>query len=408
MASSKKKQTNSTSTTPIIVGAVVVVLLALIGALFLLLNPGDAEAGEIFLAPAATAGPDPYSETPFAQPPDPSLAQPATETSTPVPAAPSGAVTAKSGGQPGLYGGTRDYAACDAPQMVSFLGANPDKANAWVSALNEDGAIQLADGSALTAASIGAYVATLTPIVLREDTRVTNHGYRNGRPTRLQAVLQKGTAVLVDTYGVPRVKCYCGNPLLPPVASRQTPVYTGPRWPDFNPAQVNVIQPSPTPVQTFQIVDLKSGGQLIVPVGMSSTPTSPGASQMAAVPPAPQVGVPQAAAPLPNSTFPPSSQQATPQQPAPQQPAPPSNQQRCSPSGGGSPVSVLVTNFSNDPVEIVWYDYNCTAQAYRTLGSNDSYDQQTTTGHVWVALNPRTGAVVSTFTAGASGDWTIN
>ena len=31
-------------------------------------------------------------------------------------------------------------------------------------------------------------------------------------------MLQSGTAVLVDRYGTPRVKCNCGNPLTKPVA----------------------------------------------------------------------------------------------------------------------------------------------------------------------------------------------
>src|SRR6185436_18143448 len=35
------------------------------------------------------------------------------------------------------------------------------------------------------------------------------------------AVLRRGTAVLVDDEGVPRVKCYCGNPLLPPVIPQE-------------------------------------------------------------------------------------------------------------------------------------------------------------------------------------------
>src|SRR3954469_8894672 len=36
-----------------------------------------------------------------------------------------------SGGLPGLYGGTRDYATCDAGKLVAFLTENPDKALAW-------------------------------------------------------------------------------------------------------------------------------------------------------------------------------------------------------------------------------------------------------------------------------------
>lgn len=62
---------------------------------------------------------------------------------------------------------------------------------------------------------IDAYVAELTPAHLAADQRVTNHGYRNGSPTPRQSLLKAGTAVLVDAEGVPRVRCYCGNPLVP-------------------------------------------------------------------------------------------------------------------------------------------------------------------------------------------------
>lgn len=45
---------------------------------------------------------------------------------------------------------------------------------------------------------IPAYVARLTPVILRTDTFVTNHGFAQGRATVVPAVLQAGTAVLVD------------------------------------------------------------------------------------------------------------------------------------------------------------------------------------------------------------------
>ncbi|GHF01088.1 hypothetical protein GCM10018785_74850 [Streptomyces longispororuber] len=61
-----------------------------------------------------------------------------------------------------------------------------------------------------------AYLRGLTPVVPRADTRVTGHGCRDGRATGHQAVLQARTAVLVDDRGLPRVRCACGNPLLPP------------------------------------------------------------------------------------------------------------------------------------------------------------------------------------------------
>lgn len=83
--------------------------------------------------------------------------------------------------------------------MVAFLQANPQKASAWSGVLG------------ITPGDIPAYVAGLTPLILRSDTAVTNHGFRDGKATNVHSVLQAGTAVLVDKYGVPRVRCHCGN-----------------------------------------------------------------------------------------------------------------------------------------------------------------------------------------------------
>ena len=82
------------------------------------------------------------------------------------------------------------------------------------------------------------YVGQLTPVLLRADTRVTNHGFANGKATTLQSVLQAGTAVLIDKFGAPRVRCECGNPLLEP-RRPSTRHYIGQRWDWFN--QLNVI-----------------------------------------------------------------------------------------------------------------------------------------------------------------------
>jgi hypothetical protein len=63
---------------------------------------------------------------------------------------------------------------------------------------------------------IPQFLDALTPVRLRYDTRVTNHGFRDGEARPFQAILQAGTAVLVDRHGVPRNRCSCGNPLTEP------------------------------------------------------------------------------------------------------------------------------------------------------------------------------------------------
>jgi hypothetical protein len=160
------------------------------------------------------------------------------------------------GSLPGLYGGTRDTASCDPDQMVSFLQSNPDKATAWANALG------------ISRGDIPTYVADLTPLILRADTAVTNHGFVNGRANAIPAILQAGTAVLVDKYGVPRVKCYCGNPLTP-ASYPADPIYNGPPWPTFKPGAVVIIDQSTTVINVITVIDINTNEPFGRPVGTS-------------------------------------------------------------------------------------------------------------------------------------------
>ena len=143
---------------------------------------------------------------------------------------------------PGLYGGTRNISVCDARQLVSFLEQNQSKAAAWAGVLG------------IQPSQISSYVDQLTPVLLRTDTRVTNHGYFDGQATTLQSVLQAGTAVMVNQYGQPTVKCYCGNPLTPPVLYT-SPVYTGTLWTGFSPSNITIIQSSTTIIKQYILYD---------------------------------------------------------------------------------------------------------------------------------------------------------
>jgi hypothetical protein len=146
-----------------------------------------------------------------------------------------------SGNTPGLYGGTGTNT-CDAEAIADYLEAHPDMATAWASARR-----------GLQPNQIPGYLTELTPLTLRTDTAVTNHGYRNGGAIAFQSVLQAGTAVLVDHLGVPRVRCACGNPLElpePPPRAR----YEESPWPGFLPQTVTVIKPAPAPVTTFVVL----------------------------------------------------------------------------------------------------------------------------------------------------------
>jgi hypothetical protein len=234
--------------------------------------------GEIFLQEAAAQGPDPFTDSAAAAAPSSTVpsnvpvtlapsgaggAAPPTAPTFPPPgpgaSAPGGTTTVRplSGSAPGLYGGTGDQRVCDKQQMIDFLGRNPAKAAAF------------ARVQGIATSEVGSYVDSLTPVLLRSDTRVTNHGFRNGRPTARQTVLQAGTAVMVDNRGVPRVRCACGNPLLPPQAVQTAPRYTGPAWPGFSPTNVTVIQQSTTVINVITVINVTNG----TPYGQ---PTGPG------------------------------------------------------------------------------------------------------------------------------------
>jgi hypothetical protein len=170
-----------------------------------------------------------------------------------------------SGSTPGLYGGTLNNSSCDAAQLVTFLQANPEKAAAW------------ADVIGITTVDISSYVDALTPVVLRSDVAVTNHGYSGGRATTIPAILQAGTAVLVDQYGFPVVKCYCGNPLTRPRVYAD-PVYIGSRWRGFTPTSITIIQKTTVIIDTFTLVDPRTGESFRRPAGTDGTqdqPTAP-------------------------------------------------------------------------------------------------------------------------------------
>jgi hypothetical protein len=159
----------------------------------------------------------------------------------------------------GLYGGTLNLSQCDVAQMERYLAENPAKASAWVQALNSDHTLRWSGGTSLDTAHIPDHLAQLTPVILRADTRVTNNGFANGHPTLRQSILQTGTAVLVDGYGVPRARCACGNPLSPPHVVPGTVTYTGTPWPAFSPTTVVVVTSSPTVINTFVLVNIDNG-----------------------------------------------------------------------------------------------------------------------------------------------------
>ncbi|MHA6793661.1 DUF6777 domain-containing protein [Pseudonocardia bannensis] len=191
----------------------------------LLLHSAPAGATSVTAEPAEAAGENPFGPTGTGAPRSP----PATP--------PGGTVT---GDTAGLYSGAQT-STCDTAAMAMFLQRHPDRAAAWAAV------------PGIGPSRIPQFLGTLTPVALRTDTAVTNHGFADGRATQSQSVLQAGTAVLIDDRGMPRVRCTCGNPLSPP-APRPSARYTGSTWPGFSDRAVTVVAPAAAAVQEFLIV----------------------------------------------------------------------------------------------------------------------------------------------------------
>jgi hypothetical protein len=259
------------------------------------------QEGEILLEPSGAAGPESFSGEQFVVPgptttlsiPNPQVTLPPLNTTT-VPASTTSQATSTSqpastttatalptvlvaypGDTPALYGGSKSKLIADKEKELAFLQQNPNKALAFCEALNSDPTLRWSGGSTVSPAQLPAYFAELTPLLLTRDTRVTNYGYRNGRPTPRQSVLQAGQLVLVDRYGVPRKRCECGNPLTPPIPTSKPPVYTGPRWPSFNPTTIIVVQQTTVIINNFTVIDIHTGETFGRPPGTSGPSDGP-------------------------------------------------------------------------------------------------------------------------------------
>lgn len=193
---------------------------------------------EVFLQPVADQGPDPFTGSTAVPSPPTGPDRPGT------PARTGGAQPARviPGAMPGLYAGTVHVGSCDVDRQIGELTADRARARAF------------AQVAGVSPASVPDYLRGLAPVVLRADTLVTNHGYRDGDTTSFQSVLQAGTAVLVDDRGMPRVRCACGNPLQA-AGTTQGGRSRGAAWPGYRPAQVIVVTPAPRAVTDITIFD---------------------------------------------------------------------------------------------------------------------------------------------------------
>ncbi len=97
--------------------------------------------------------------------------------------------------------------------------------------------------------------------------RVTDWRRVDGRGVAFQVVLERGTTVLVDHYGLPRVRCLSGDPLGLPDRVLQSARFVGTPWSRFEPATVIAIAPAPAVVPTLVLLDVSTGRPFGRPVG---------------------------------------------------------------------------------------------------------------------------------------------
>ena len=225
-------------------------------------------SGEVFLQPVAAQGPDPFTDstatapstpprvtrTPQSTPTVSTPTRPAPAWSTPTRPASPAHTLAVSGAIPGLYGGTARTGSCDVERQIAYLTRDQAKAGAF------------AQAEGISRSAIPGYLRGLTSVVLRADTQVTNHGFRDARVTGFQSVLQAGTAVLVDNRGVPRVRCACGNPLKAGVAGGNSGS-SGRGWSGYRPAEVVVVTPAPQVITDITIVNVVDNTWIERPLG---------------------------------------------------------------------------------------------------------------------------------------------
>ena len=152
------------------------------------------------------------------------------------------------GDTPQMYAADPAAPACDATALLSALQTDPARGTAW------------AQVQRIAPDQVPVYVQGLTPVVLRTPTAVVDHGYRDGTFVPTPAVLAAGTAVLVNSYGQPTVKCFSGNPLTPGQSSDPT---------------VTTVVPAAAPIATHTFRHTTTGGPVSRPGKPDTTGSGP-------------------------------------------------------------------------------------------------------------------------------------
>ncbi len=233
------------------------------------------EGGEVFLLPFDEQGDDAFTIS-FALAPDEPLkafveaggpqssdAEPANTEPGAVADGGSTAVTGVAGTDEGVFAGSEGVAPCAPDELVAALTPDAPETAPW------------AEVQGIEVDAVAAFITSLTSTVLTADTRVTDHRLVDGAAQPRQAVLQIGTAVMVDEFGELQVRCASGSPLAPPEPIEDTTSYIGVAWDTFTPDNTVTVIPAPTPVDEFVLTAVDGGPDFIRPVGSSGATDRP-------------------------------------------------------------------------------------------------------------------------------------
>lgn len=175
--------------------AIAIILVVIAGGIgYAILRPTGAKADVLFQDPR-DPGPNPFSNRTDLGAKQLDLTYPLFVNST------------KDDGQPHPtpFGGSGSNRVCKPELMITYLEAHPDRLRVWAGVLH------------IQPSQVRTFIHGLAPVILKRDTRVTNHGFVNGQASSFQSILPAGTAVLVTKKGEIVARCRCGNPLTSPV-----------------------------------------------------------------------------------------------------------------------------------------------------------------------------------------------
>ena len=225
----------------LVIALAAAVVLALIGGITVFVTTGGKTIAAMSYVSVDDPGPNPFMQSTT----DKSVSTLVSDGDLAV-AETSGAVD---GSDPNLYGGSGQLSVCDANALVSNL-----KQDSMLNAA-------FAAGIGINAEDVEQFVLSLKSVVLRQDTWVTNHGYADGKPTPYQAVLQRGTAVMVDSWGVPRVRCSCGNPLAEAWNGYTAPSNASSSWDGYDSAKVATVYGGNEQSSELSVADISTGAK---------------------------------------------------------------------------------------------------------------------------------------------------